>query len=37
MMFIYGILVKQLMMELKGKTASQPEPEASVEAQELIA
>ncbi|HHC7201434.1 TPA: BCCT family transporter [Vibrio parahaemolyticus] len=36
MMFIYGVLVKQLMMELKGKTASQPESEASVEAQELI-
>ncbi|MGI3080051.1 hypothetical protein ACRTEU_18350 [Vibrio alginolyticus] len=37
MMFIYGILVKQLMMELKGKAASQAESEASVEAQELIA
>lgn len=37
MMFIYGILVKQRMMELKGKIPSQPESEASVEAQELIA
>nr|AKN36296.1 Choline-glycine betaine transporter [Vibrio tasmaniensis] len=37
MMFIYGILVKQLMMELKGKTSSQPKSEASVEAQKLIA
>lgn len=36
-MFIYGILVKQLMMELEGKTSSQLESEAFVEAQELIA